>query len=121
MNNMTPDDRLATRTRDLFRQSCEEIAPRHLAQLAAARREALNPAPRRAPHLGLLAPAGAAAVAVLAVAVLWQQPESPTGAAESPQQLAAVPAPEPDDVAFFGDLAFYEWLATQPATAEAKP
>lgn len=120
MNNMTPDDRLVSRSRNLFRQSCDEIEPRHLARLAAARRNAVDPA-HDTSRMALLAPIGAAAVAVLAVAVLWRQPALQPARPDSPRQLASAPAPEPDDLAFFGDLAFYEWLATQSSSANAAP
>lgn len=122
--NTTPDNQFEhnqfeANLRGAFRRSCADIDPPSLHILARARREALDPAPRRrGGHM--LIPAGAVAASLLAFVLVSQWPGSTQMPPQSQaQQLAASTVPEDADVEFFSDIEFYRWLAAQsPKTAQ---
>ena len=122
---------VAERARALYRYAGPSVDTATAARLRAARQAALDVAER--PHRALrwMMPAGAFAVAALAVVVVWQplhhapQPvlAAPTAAvnvnaADSDTELP--PDADSADPALYQDLDFYAWLAQQPADSQPK-
>lgn len=126
MNDKRSPD-LETRARRVYRQAAADVDPRMAARLRAVRRTALaggGRAPARRPYW--MMPAGALAVAVLAVALTWQplqQHRQATPAAQpAPSEASSDLPPDPDntDPTMYQNLDFYAWLANQPNHAQVR-
>jgi hypothetical protein len=113
---------IAERARQLFAGSVQGLDGRTRSQLAQARAKAVAVAGSR----GLpwwatpsrLVPLGAVAAAALAVAVIWQSPESALGLAE-PTVLGDIDILlEGESFDLFEELEFYAWLLEQPELSE---
>lgn len=122
--NTSPDTDITTRARRLYRELGPRVEPATAARLRAARRTALEKAPSRARrHIRWMVPAGAFAMAALAVLVNWQPfhgdtrpaPSVASGGATADQLLP--PDADQTDPALYQDMDFYAWLADQPAVA----
>jgi hypothetical protein len=113
-------DTLQTRARDLYRRASREVDTATAARLRAARSAALDAASK--PHMPRwMMPAGAVAVAALAVVVAWQPlrhlaPTPAPHAVSTGSDLDADLPPDADsaDPALYQNLDFYAWLAQQP-------
>ncbi len=112
-------DLLQTRARDLYLRASREVDTATAARLRAARNVALDAAskPRM---LHWMMPAGAVAVAALAVVVAWQPLRhlmpAPAPHAVTTGNVDAELPPDADsaDPALYQNLDFYAWLAQQP-------
>lgn len=119
-------DAFARHARELYRRAGPQVDPAMAARLRAARREALAGAGHR--RMPWMVPAGACAVAALALVALWQPLHGPaTIATMAPTATVSADAAEalpPDadqtDPALYQNLDFYAWLAQQPAVSQAK-
>jgi hypothetical protein len=113
-------DTLQTRARDLYLRASREVDTATAARLRAARRTALEAA-AKPPTLRWMMPAGAFAVAALAVVVAWQPLHrlAPTPAPHAITAGSDVDAELPPDAdsadpALYQNLDFYAWLSQQP-------
>jgi hypothetical protein len=115
-----PPDEFETRTRELLDESAARLDGRTLSRLTQARHAALDRLERPARSgWRMFVPAGAAALAVLAVLV-WQpdtQTIPATAQALNPlEDLELLTDGEAPDFAEGEDLDFYEWAAGEMET-----
>lgn len=123
---MSTEDRnrereIAERARELFDDSVRALDGHTRSRLAQARANAVEAAGSRrfgawqAPSR--LVPLGAVAAAALAVAVIWQNPESSLGTAE-PTVLGDLDILLEGEFDLFEELEFYAWLLEQPELSD---
>lgn len=129
-NDRLSADQLGERARALYRNAGPAIGTSTAARLRATRRAALDAADKPPHTLRWMMPAGAFAVAALAVVVVWQplrQGSSPATAVHSGAATQMIDSetelpPDADsaDPALYQNLDFYAWLAQQPSTHRPK-
>jgi hypothetical protein len=110
---------LAARARALYLRASQDVDTATAARLRAARRSALEAGDTAPRLLRWMMPAGAVAVAALAVVVVWQ-PMRHTLPKATPSAISAdvddlPPDADSADPALYQNLDFYAWLAQQPA------
>ena len=113
------------RARELFAESVAGLDGHTRSRLSRARAAAVAAAGerRRNPWLNpvRLLPAGAAAAALIALALVWQVPEAPVASA-TPVVLNDLDLLlEGENLDFFEELEFYAWLLEQPELLEVDP
>ena len=127
------DDEVIARARTLFKSACENTDSYHALRLGLARRKALNAGPRHRFGGFWTALAGTAvACCVLTLGAVWMRAGGQGGqAAASASTHAAItaesaghqqaggPAIGNGQMEMVEDLAFYRWLASQPALGSA--
>lgn len=106
------------RARELFEESVAGLDGHTRSRLSRARAAAVAAAGERRAVSWLtppwLLPAGGVAVALIAIALIWQVPESPV-ASETPVVLNDLDLLlEGENLDFFEELEFYAWLLEQP-------
>lgn len=132
-NNLHGDDEVIARARALFKSACENTDSYHALRLGLARRKALNAGARHRFGGFWTALAGTAvACCVLTVGAVWLRAGGQAGQAAAiasthaaitaePASAQAAGAPEIGNgqIEMVEDLAFYRWLADQPALSSA--
>jgi hypothetical protein len=109
---------IASRARQLFADSVRSVDGQTRSKLAEARAQAVEAAGRRRrrwlPAPAALVPIGGLAAAVLAVALIWQNPGAPPVTIE-PAVLSDLDILlDGEDLDLLQDLDFYAWLLEQP-------
>ena len=124
MNEQEMEDIFAKRVRELFLASTGSLDPQVLARLSEARRAAVDAVEgsHSGFHLGWRIPAGAVALAFVAIigGALWT--EGNVTAPGSSFSAASTDAPmmmTGDNLDMYADMDFYQWLATQDQPAPA--
>lgn len=119
-------DAIKARAGELYRKCGPEVDTATAARLRAARRHAMEQASAPRHHGGKLrwmVPAGAFAMAALALVVNWQiLPRTPAdtphlGAPTAQTDEILPPDADQTDPALYQDMDFYAWLSEQPAVA----
>ncbi|HET7360189.1 MAG TPA: hypothetical protein VFJ04_08575 [Rhodanobacteraceae bacterium] len=110
---------LADRARELYLRASRDVDTATATRLQVARRTALEAAQSPPRLLRWMMPAGAVAVAALAVVVVWQ-PMRRTLPTVAPAAVSSTdddlpPDADSADPALYQNLDFYAWLARQPA------
>ncbi|HEY1991164.1 MAG TPA: hypothetical protein VGH71_01795 [Gammaproteobacteria bacterium] len=124
MNEQEMDDIFAKRAREVFLASTGSLKPDVLARLGEARRAAVAAAEgtRAGFHLGWRIPAGAVALAFVAVigGALWTEGNAPApGSSFSAANTDAPMMMTGDSLDMYADMDFYQWLANQDQPAQA--
>jgi hypothetical protein len=112
---------LADRARELYLRASRDVDTAAAARLREARRTALDAGESAPRALRWMMPAGAMAVAALAVIVVWQPMRHATPIPAPTAVNAGIdddlpPDADSADPALYQNLDFYAWLAQQPAS-----
>ena len=127
-SSLHSDEEVIARARTIFKSACENTDSYHALRLGLARRKALNAgAGHRFGGLWAALAGTAIACCALAVGLVWTQAGGQAGqaaaivsthapiTAESGRQEAGASETGSSQMEMVEDLAFYRWVATQPA------